>query len=752
MKLIAFELRKLFAGKVKWILALLFFLNLAVYYVSLIPAMPTEQESEIRKEWETILAQRGASLESNLLFLQQELTDLSILQQYFTSREFLSESDIERALSKYSGTPYMDEHITQAANLILYQLQEEHQAAAEYQAFINGMESRGKSMLEVSIFAKDGGFAKKNIQKTVKDFSRVKEIEVSPVNGIGISRLLDFYLTDIFLLVLVCLLAFQEFGQDSKSGMGDLIQATPRGKGWLRFSQMCAIWISVAGFGLLFYGCNLIQSGLFLGMDSFSEYVQSISAFRNVPYPVTIGQFLLFFLLGKVTAALFISTCCQFLAIKFNGEKIAWFFFGAAVGVSFLLWFLIPDTPAAKIFRYLNLVGILDMKQILGNYQNLNIFSHPVSLLHAAAALVLILGILISGITLAVNRTTLRIRKPDKTISNNSPVRTGVLYYEHYKIFRSQKIWLIGLVLILVGIRGFSLDTEYISGQDFYYQKHISEFQGAYSEEKKAQIEALTANQDTMDDKEKEAVDKLYLQCESLAMQPDHNVGFVNLRTLEKFFFAKQEETIHLLMLVIAVILSVSTLFYQDKKKGIDELLRAAPLGNKVYWSKVKIGGLFGGLYAVIIWSFTHCEYFMRYGIENSQYSIHSIPEFSGITFECSILTYMVITMLFRCLIGIYLGVLLAFLSQVLTSPTQNIICGILLLVLPLCLYYVGSMGYDNPLVRFINQNLSFSIKPVKILASFQAECHNLGMAKLAALTLLPVVTMVTGKFMWQKK
>lgn len=134
---------------------------------------------------------------------------------------------------------------------------------------------------------------------------------------------------------------------------------------------------------LVFYLSNIIQTQLWVGID-LSVTMQSLSRFRNMAYPWTAGIYIVLFLIGKTWGIVFTTLFCQFLAILFKGKKLSWLLFGLTIAVSFLLWFFIPDHPAAKFLRYLNPIGLLDQQQILGNYQNLNLFSYPVSLLNAA--------------------------------------------------------------------------------------------------------------------------------------------------------------------------------------------------------------------------------------------------------------------------------------------------------------------------------------------------------------------------------
>ena len=92
----------------------------------------------------------------------------------------------------------------------------------EYYEFIEGLKERASVMNGISIFNKEGGYAKRNIEKTVNDFARVEGISIEPMIDSSMEALHSFYLSDVFMLLIVCLFCFQGCGKDFKSGMTDL--------------------------------------------------------------------------------------------------------------------------------------------------------------------------------------------------------------------------------------------------------------------------------------------------------------------------------------------------------------------------------------------------------------------------------------------------------------------------------------------------------------------------------------------------
>lgn len=550
MKLIRFELRKVFFGNIKYFALLLILLNAAVFYVGMIPRIPSAEQMEYEKIWREKAEEQGGSIEEKQQYLEEQTADYGLLMTYLGAPDVMTEEEKKAVTERFRDTDYleMEPEELYAESAALGQIMTEYASAAEYGSFVDEMESRAEAMLGVPIF-ENSRFSAANIRKTVEDFADVKELEVTPADGRYLEPMQNFYLTDILCIVMICLFCFRLFGFDHDSGMGNLIHTAPAGRTALRFAQLNAVWLTAALSAALLYGGNLLQTAVLTGAENLGAYVQGIAAFRNVAFPCTVGTYLLLYLAGKILAALLSASVCQFFCVKFGGGKTAWLFFAGVTAASFFLWFLVPDSPAVKLFRYLNPVGIFDMKQILGNYQNLNLFSVPFSLLSAAVIFTLVLG----------------------------------------------------------------------------------------------------------------------------------------------------------------------------------------------------------ALYGAAVWCPVYVEYFIRYGIADGAYSIRSVPELAHAAFDLPIAAYMVLTVAMRVLIGAYLGILIGFLAQILQQPAQNIFAGILLLILPLCLSYVGGMGYENPLVNLIKNELAFAAAHVQILSGFQRSCVGFGPAEWGIFLLIPAVMLCIGKKKWDQ-
>lgn len=266
MKLIRFELRKVFFGNIKYFALLLILLNAAVFYVGMIPRIPSAEQMEYEKIWREKAEEQGGSIEEKQQYLEEQTADYGLLMTYLGAPDVMTEEEKKAVTERFRDTDYleMEPEELYAESAALGQIMTEYASAAEYGSFVDEMESRAEAMLGVPIF-ENSRFSAANIRKTVEDFADVKELEVTPADGRYLEPMQNFYLTDILYIVMICLFCFRLFGFDHDSGMGNLIHTAPAGRTALRFAQLTAVWLTAALSAALLYGGNLLQTAVLTG-------------------------------------------------------------------------------------------------------------------------------------------------------------------------------------------------------------------------------------------------------------------------------------------------------------------------------------------------------------------------------------------------------------------------------------------------------------------------------------------------------
>lgn len=690
------ELRKLFAGRMRWILLLVFFLNFLLYYLYLIPYTPVEKEQEL---YESLVKKTG-----DRKTLEAELAKIDA--------EFQKRQEERREKYEAGDFDYVPDQEQQTEELVLGKLKEQYQEVLDFYDFTEQVEERSQKLLEFSIFSKEDGFSQRNIEKTSRDFAKLEGVEAVPVDGTGLLRVQDFFLTDLFAILAVCLFAFQSFGKEGRSGMQKLLNTTLYGRGRLRLRQLAVLSLCTAVYMLLLYGSNLWQTGTFLGFPDLGAEIHGIREFRNIPFPCTVGEYLIFSLVWKVAAALAVSFLFYAVVYKLNGANGAWLLLGGGTVVSFLLWFYLPPSPVIKIFRYLNVIGIFDTGEILGNYQNLNLFSYPVELRITAGA-VLLLSVLAGGTVVVLghpSQLTLRFGTGKELLP--SRYKKGIFFNECYKNLGLQKGWILLLLLLAYTVhtgRTTAAQEEYLSAEDYAYEQLAKDFTGRGGEDLEQMLAGLSEREEFTDSAEAKAARKILGQGRSVLDCGSEDARFVSERSWSKIFFDQQTELKNFGIFLICTTLSASGLFYLEEKSRMRQLLCSAAGRKSVYWSKFGVICGESVLYAAILWLGTYSSLLKKYeDLEGGGWSSYSIPAFQDFPVEISILGMLVLFFLQRLISALLMGILLFLLAQVLVTPAYLTGAVGLGFFLPAMVLLIADLDYFNPLVTL----LSYHVKP----------------------------------------
>ena len=349
--LIKYELQKLFSGKIKWFLLILIVINALLFYLYLIPSASSDEEKSLYNEIKKELESKGG-IEEGIRELDEQSNVLLVKQSE------LLESGSQELLSD-------DEELRLK---VLNEIREEYQDVLNFTSFIEKIDAEAERLLNFTIFSEKGSFSNRNIRKTQEDFSSLKGIKTEPENGNGLIMLQNYLITDLLLIAGICILSFQIFGRDGRSGAQKLLNASVNGRGKLRLVQSLTVIFSVIILAVIIYGSNIIQTQIVIGFPQMNADIHGISEYRNIAFPCTAKEYLILFLGWKTGAAICICTLFQAIIYRFSGSKFSWFILGVLIGASFLLWFYLPENPISKIFRYLNIIGVFDTAEFIGDY------------------------------------------------------------------------------------------------------------------------------------------------------------------------------------------------------------------------------------------------------------------------------------------------------------------------------------------------------------------------------------------------
>ncbi len=712
--LVRYELSKLMSGKVKWLLLLFLAINGAAYYIYLIPAIPSP---EYRKVYEEVhrRAEQTGERQAGLAVIQEERL---ILEQ---KAEAAAEAGEEFWLNEEERLRY------EALQIV----EEEYRDADNFDTFIEQIDARAEKLLEFPIFSKEGSYSYRNIIKTQKDFSGLKGLAVTPQSSAGLVKMQEFILADVFVLAGVCLLSFQLFGKDGRSGMQKLLQSSLRGRAYLKFVQLATVSLSTALYACAIYGWNILLTGETVGLPPLGAEIHGIADCRNVSFPCTVGLYLVLFMLWKMAASVTIALVFQAVIYRFNGGRAAWLVLGGALGLSFSLWFYLPENPVAKIFRYLNLIGIFDTAEFLGDYQNLNLLSYPVGLTLSGCVLMLAVGIGSCVSVAAFGPSSLKIFGYVSSRESYRRRGTSIFRKECDKYLRVQKTWVVFLIFTAVMLYrdvGEWQDAGLVMPSEYYYEQFSKDFIGKSGMELEQALERLEEQSLIfMDGGQYAALDRIRIQAQYILESGKEGTVYINERVWDGFFFDKDKELTHFLIFLLAAVFSLGGLFQHESASRMGVLIHSTANSRKVYWYKFLIACLTGAALQAVIW-LPSCFIFFWRNPEalNMGMPAWSLSGFREFPTDWTVGTLVGLTVLQRIAAGIAVAVIFFLFAQIFLSTVQFFSGTVLLFILPNVILMIANMEYMNPLISLLRYHLEPLLKYIYAFSSWPSVYHEI--------------------------
>lgn len=430
---------------------------------------------------------------SRLIFLVVLLLGLNIVffTQTIRHRERLLLQDYDNYIALLSGDLSLDELEPMSAAGRRYHWQEE--ALSFYPNFIQDMPQRAADAAALQSTG-SSTYRERNLSKTLRDFAGMEDLPLSLGPDASVISPFDFVLTDLFVIALMVYIVTQVFTYEFESSLYPLILAVP-GRRRIARAKLSFVIVSAGFLCLLFYVANIALSGFIFGFDQPGRYVQSIEAFRGTPFPLTVGGYFMLAIFWKWLNILTFSFCLFALYALFKKALYTLPILALFWAVAYLLYRSIPPNSDLNFFRFVNLVHGLDSYNLLRNYQNINLFSYPISLMLLWPLLCLLL---LLASTLVIHRqyqSTRILRSP--AAPRRLQVRTdelsrrwnqrhsahGLFFFEANKaLFAGKAIWIF-LLLILLSFN--QLRTAYIfRGSDqLVYDSLIETFSSEVSEQ-----------------------------------------------------------------------------------------------------------------------------------------------------------------------------------------------------------------------------------------------------------------------------
>lgn len=570
----------------------------------------------------------------------------------------------------------------------------------QYHQNIEAVLNQSDSMNQISIFAVKDGYTKQNIEQTRSDYERLLEIEPVDFDYRGFSAFFDNQFIYFFGILGVVLIVFA-LTDRSAIGLKHMTYAARNGRGRMVFRKILALMLWCAGLTLAFYGSAFLISGMIYRTNLFAALhypVQSIPAFMNVTYGVSIGGFLVTFLLYRWLLFFIIALLAWSVYFFLDNVIIATGVLSGLTIGEILLYSIIKGNSPLCILKYCNLWYQLRDNSFFREYINLNIFFHPIAKEKVALAILVVICIVLSGCVVVKAKVTYPVVSSGLKIGFSLPLllqgHLNRIGFEAYKLLISQKGILLLLALIAVLIKQADFTDTIASGYQEMYESFIQRYEGKPSEASKRELKQLGDFLDELSKEYQQAVSDYEagkIDMDTYALKQSKNAAYETERIfyaeimtqteyLENLEAEKAVEgwyinlysysalfdnglNIENLVFLMGMLLLVFGVFWEEKISGMDALLRLCKEGRQ---ELDKRKGKLLGIIAVMMFLMENgleiASVYRLHGISGFAAPVQSIPKLAAVPVNCNILQFMIFYLVMKLIVVLFI-LMLAFLA-----------------------------------------------------------------------------------------
>lgn len=629
-----------------------------------------------------------------------------------------------KSVDNDNATLYTNDSFTDRA--LLEKAEKQLKIVSDYKSYITSVIDKSNNITDVSIFADTDSFSYKNALKTGNDYKPLQDIKTSYSNSDGINMATDFLLTDLIVILLLCIVCDALIGSERNIDITNLQRSCSCGRTKLALTKIFVAFISTAVICILFYGINYIIAGYTYGFGDITRPIQSVEEFSNCTLRINVLQFLILYFVAKIFVMFLMYIIVNALSMIGKNKTISYIIFLCILSVSYLLNSLIGDNTPFMCFKYINLVSFIDTKNVFAHYRNINIFSNPINYTTCfwIVLLVLLLGLVALNIIIYSHKKILGYNKSNNKILSKINIThggTSIISQELYKTFVINKVGII-ILLVIVAQLFVTISSPLILNEDEKYEKYyFTYFSGEFNTNTKSKIQAeikkfennKKAMNKCIDDydnglitEEKfedlysgfSSIDKNYKNFNNYVMpyydylcsqsNSEKTVSVVNYNGYCNLLGIKGDISItYCLALYVLIVICVIPIFTSEYERKTVHLLSSTKTGFKSLIIKKLICS---EIITILLNILIYVPYFIRiissYGMNELGAYACSIKDLSYLSDSMTLLQVIILTFVIRLVVSLLITAILCGISVLFKNTVVSVIISTILFVIPLLL------------------------------------------------------------------
>lgn len=652
-----------------------------------------------------------------------------------------------------------------------YDYQNEYQKV--YKTNIDLSLDLAENLMESNLFTDKTSFVYKSVEKQANDIKDNSNIELSFVNDMMITSLLNYHISDLILLFIGILLIL---GFNSNHKFNAFINTCKNGRTKLRVKQISILILFLfVGSFCIYFSEYLISQNIYVLPLDWNAAIQSSTIFKDCVYNLNYLELAFIFIIYKSLICLMVSLSFWILLTFINNLSIVSGVLGIFLAIQYVLFTRVSSQSNLQFFKTFNLFSLLDFSNIT-KYNLIPFFNIPI---RTDLTIILVTVILISVFVILIlvsSKYVYPIKSPNKLFNRLNKVSNKIsLYiskiqnmiysnrYESYKIMHIGKgvIFMVVLFVIL----GYSLNSNYIqqSPVEIMLNDYYESYSGELNDNVYSSIQKLEEEINIADNEYNQA--QLLKQDGNISFE-QYNAAIIKHSTYESkrqvlsvltdqvnrlkelenkgikpvlinesgynsLFDAKTNQ-MQIILATIFSILIFSTVFSIEKTSGMFSLNHASKYGrSKLFFKKILSIIPKSFIISLACYSTSIIKINSIHKLTYLSAGINNLDALKNIDLDLTIIEYLILNFIFEFLFITIVSLLIASLSLFM-SQMANVILTSSLFVIPSLLYLANFHSLKNvALVHQFNLNVllrdetfgieTFSFHIVLILITFIA-------------------------------
>ncbi|MDE5670646.1 MAG: hypothetical protein K2I14_04175 [Eubacterium sp.] len=650
--------------------------------------------------------------------------------EFFAEEEALLIQENPALYQEYKDSVYSYEEISALTNFyshFSYQLEYQN----GYQAYIDSIIEKGKALSSKKLFSDKNSFSYKSIQKSTEDFSGNRDLNLTLVNDLPASSVLN-YQTGDFILILLCVFLAVSFLAEKDVNL--LIHTCKNGRRILRLKQLpVLILFSVFCASFIYISEILISLKIYHAPFDLYAAIQSSDMFSDCILHINLLQLFVIHILFKAIFAAMIALVIWLLISLSSNIILVCGIAGTMAAAELLLYKNISAQSNLSFFKTFNIFTLFDYKSIM-DYNLISVFSVPVRADIIVWAIVLLIAFVVSVSVILSAKNNYPIKTPNKAFrivhilfNRLSEVYTklqSIFYagrFETYKIMHTGRGILVAAVFFAVIVFSFNTNTLVFSSTELFLNDYYAEYAGELNDAVYNSIDTMQAELEAVDEEynfkstqyvngkisfeeydlarakhdaygtQRKAVDKLTAQVDRIEQLSDEGIEpvLINETGYNNLFFNQSNQT-EILLLICAVVIIFSSVFSIEKTSNMLALNHCSKNGREQLYLK-KILTVIPKMFVLTLISYVSLliQNNYLYELGNLNADIRNLECLQDIGLNISISDYIILNFAFEFIFVTVIGLMIASLS-VFMSQLAVIIVSACVFILPSALYMIN--------------------------------------------------------------